>query len=321
MLARVAATYTGAMESDRPLWRSRAWAAAFAVLALGLGALLTVNVSGQESRVGVLTAMGIVFLTVLVVTAARVRVQRARYEQDLADWATERAAQRERLRIAGELHDLVSHGIGLITLRATAARSVSGAGAEGEREDALADIERASRETTAELRRMLTVLREPGAAPLRPAETLADLPGIVRAANASGLRAVLEGEASDREARNGEAPDREAPDGEAPGGEALGEVSPGAQLTVCAIVREALNNAYRHAGPTDVRVSVRREGDAIAVRVADSGPLGAWRPEPGAGRGLDSLRERVASHGGELEAGPHGAGFLVVARIAGAGAA
>lgn len=316
MLARVAATYTGAMESDRPLWRSRAWAAAFAVLALGLGALLTVNVSGQESRVGVLTAMGIVFLTVLVVTAARVRVQRARYEQDLADWATERAAQRERLRIAGELHDLVSHGIGLITLRATAARSVSGAGAEGEREDALADIERASRETTAELRRMLTVLREPGAAPLRPAETLADLPGIVRAANASGLRAVLEGEAPDREA-----PDREAPDGEAPDREALGEVSPGAQLTVCAIVREALNNAYRHAGPTDVRVSVRREGDAITVMVADSGPLGAWRPEPGAGRGLDSLRERVASHGGELEAGPHGAGFLVVARIPGAGAA
>lgn len=301
MLARVAATYTGAMESDRPLWRSRAWAAAFAVLALSLGLLLTVKASGQEDRVGVLTAMAIVLLTVLVVTAARVRVQRARYEQDLANWATERAAQRERLRIAGELHDLVSHGIGLITLRATAARSVSGAGAEGEREDALADIERASRETTAELRRMLTVLREPGAAPLRPAETLADLPGIVRSANASGLRAVLEGEAPD--------------------GEGLGDVSPGAQLTICAIVREALNNAYRHAGPTDVRVGVRREGAAIAVRVADSGPRGAWRPEPGAGRGLDSLRERVASHGGEFEAGPYGAGFLVVACISGAGAA
>ncbi len=297
------ATYTCSMETERPLWRSRAWLGAAALLGLFLGVLLTVGFAGPTSRAGVSLAVGGVLAAVIVVTSLRVRGQRRRYEAELADWATERAAAAERLRIAAELHDLVSHGIGVITLRAAAARSVTGAAAAAEHESALADIEQASRGTTAELRRMLTVLRQPGPAPLRPADTLADLPGIIEAANTAGLAATLS-VAGDL-----------AVDLAADGAAALGEVSAGAQLAVCAVARETLNNTFRHAGPTAAEVLITRTGPWIEVRVTDDGPRGAWQPEPGAGRGLTNLSERVASGGGELTAGPHGAGFPVTARI------
>lgn len=278
------------MDTGRPSWRSRVWAAAVAVLAVFALLLASTGVDGPAS--GRVVAAVAVVVTVMVLGWAytRTRAQRRQHEDELAAWAAERAAQAERLRIAADLHDLVSHGLGLITVRATAARSLRGAQAEAERGDALADIERASRETTTELRRMLAVLRTPGAAPLRPAETLADLPAIVDAANATGLTASL---------HLGE----------------VGEVSPGTQLTVCAVVREALHNTTRHAGPVRARVEVGRESGVIVVDVTDDGPLDGWRPQPGAGHGLDGLRERVTALGGTLRAGPERGRFRLTARI------
>lgn len=292
-------TYTGAMETERPLWRSRAWPVA-AVMLLCFGAVLgTVASGGQRGRVIVAVVALTTVVAVVVATALRVRAERASFERELAAWATERAAHTERLRIAGELHDIVSHGIGLVTIRAAAAQSVTGPAAAIEHATALADIERTSRETTAELRRMLTVLREPGLAPLRPADSFADLPAIIATAEAAGLTVEVDGIGTEAGARADE----------------LGTASAGAQLTACAVVREALNNAFRHAGPTAARVGIHRDGGAVVVRVSDEGPRGAWQPEPGAGRGLQTLRERLAVHGGTLEAGAHGRGFLVVARI------
>jgi two-component system, NarL family, sensor histidine kinase DesK len=278
------------MESGRPSWRSRVWAAALTVLAVLALLLTTTGVDGP--RAGRAVAAVAVVLTVAVVgwAAARTRAQRRRYEEEIAAWAAERAAQTERLRIAADLHDLVSHGLGLITVRAAAARSLRGPDGEAERGNALADIERTSRETTTELRRMLGVLRAPGAAPLRPAETLADLPAIVTAANAAGLTASLHLDE-------------------------VGDVSAGTQLTVCAVVREALNNTVRHAGPVRARVSVRRAAATIVVDVEDSGPQDGWRPQPGAGHGLDALRARVAALGGTLHTGPVAGRFRVAAHF------
>ncbi|WP_199230750.1 sensor histidine kinase [Promicromonospora sp. AC04] len=276
----------------RPVLRSRVWLAAAAILgALGLALAAT----GVEQPVAVLTtvlvAAGVAFL-VLLWALARTGQQRRAYEEDLTTWAAERAAQAERLRIARDLHDLASHGLGLITVRAAAARTLDGPGGDAERTQALADIERTGRAATTELRRMLGVLRSPGSetAPLRPAETLDDLPGIVDSARAGGVTAVL-------------------------AAEDLGEVSAGAQLTVCAIVREALANIARHAGPAAARVVVRRAGDAVVVIVEDDGPVHGWRPHPGAGQGLTGLLERVATLGGSLEADAAGSGFRVSARL------
>lgn len=275
------------METGRPTWSSRAWPAAWAALGLLVVVLMAAGAQGAAAQVLPLVVVG---LAVLVSAWAiwRTRRERRDHEDRLAAWAGERAAQAERLRIAGDLHDVVSHGLGLITVRAAVATRLDD---PSEQATALADIEEVSRETTTELRRMLTVLRTPDAAAARrPAESLADLPGIVAAARAAGLDASLD-----------------VPE---PAG-----ASPGAQLTVCAVVREALSNAARHAGPTRVRVGLRRDGATLVVTVGDDGPAASWTPRPGAGHGLAGLRERVTALGGTLAAGPDGAGFAVVARL------
>lgn len=280
----------GRMQTDRPMWRSRAWlVAAVVLLVLGL-VMSTIGVDSPATGRAVVAVAAALAASVIGWAQLRIRAQRRQYDDELAAWASEQAAQAERLRIAADLHDLVSHGLGLITVRAAAARSVAGSGGEGERADALADIERVGRETTTELRRMLTVLRDPDAAPLRPADTIDDLPAIVEAANRTGLTASL-------------------------GVDDPGDVSPGVQLTVCAVVREALNNTIRHAGPTQARVGVHRDGEAIVVDVSDAGPHEQWQPQPGAGHGLDGLRERVTALGGTLHAASADPGFRVTARI------
>lgn len=278
------------MQTGRPMWRSRAWlGAAITLTALLLG-LSTIAVENPTAAAIVLALAAVVAVSVIGGTQARIRAQRRRYEDELAAWASERATHAERLRIAADLHDLVSHGLGLITVRAAAARTVAGPDAAEERADALADIEHAGRETATELRRMLTVLRDPGSAPLCPADSLADVPDIVQAANAAGLAASVSIDE-------------------------LGEVSPGAQLTVCAVVREGVNNALRHAGPTRAHVRVRREEGAVVVDVQDAGPAAHWPAQPGAGHGLDGLRDRVGVLGGTVDTMPAGDGFRLVARV------
>jgi two-component system, NarL family, sensor histidine kinase DesK len=275
------------METDRPAWRSRVWIVAVTVLVLLAFVLTTTGFTTPASAWATLAAAAGFGIAVIGWALIRTDGQRRRYEDELASWAAERAAQGERLRIARELHDLASHGLGLITVRAAAAGAVTGPAAEAERVTALADIERVSRQATTELRRMLAVLRTAGPAPLRPGDTLDDLPAIVGAAGMSATLGIAE----------------------------VGEVSPGVQLTVCAIVREALHNTLRHAGPVGARVEVHRDGDTVVVSVQDDGPGPGWQPQPGAGHGLHGLRERVQALDGTLRAGPAADGWLLAARI------
>lgn len=271
--------------------RSRVWWVATVLLAVLAFALLTTGTPHPAVAVAVLVLTLAGAVAVVAWALVTTRRQRRAYEDELTAWAAERAAHAERLRIARELHDLASQGLGLITVRAAAARTVTGPEADAERAAALADIERVGREATTELRRMLAVLRAPGdETPLRPTETLADLPRIVDAARAGGVTVTL---------------DVDDP----------GEVSRGVQVAVCAIVREALANTARHAGPGAARVSVHREADAVVVTVIDDGPVAGWTPQPGAGTGLAGLRERVGALGGSLHAGPVGGGFRLAARL------
>ncbi|WP_211339103.1 sensor histidine kinase [Salana multivorans] len=280
---------------DRPVLRSRVWPIALGGLAVLIAVLATVGVDHPPATTVTLAFTLVVTAVVLTWAALRTRAQRRDYEHELTAWAAERAVHAERLRIARDLHDLASHGLGLVTLRAAAARTVAGPDGDAERVQALADIERAGRRATHELRRMLTVLRDPEAeAPLRPADTLADLPAIVAATGATGVRATL----TDASA---------------------GSVTAGAQVAVCAVVREGLANVARHAGPTAARVDVRREPGGVVVVVDDDGPVPGWRPHPGAGHGLAGLAERVAAMDGTLEAGTRGSGFRLAARLPDAG--
>lgn len=258
---------------------------ATAVLALGLSRpFITVLLLG--------------FGAVAVWAIVRLWVERTEHEVAMARRDAAEAALAERLRLARDLHDLVSHGLGLITVRTAAAAHLH-ARKPDERAllTAIEDVEAISRTATVELRRMLDALREVDDEPTRhPTDTLAALPEIINAGRRAGLAVQLHQEE-------------------------LGSVSPGTQVAICRVVREGLTNSVRYAGATHVDIRLARFRTAVIVTIDDDGPSRGWAVRPGAGHGLIGLRERLTSLGGTLTAGPraneHGArvGFCLQATI------
>lgn len=199
---------------------------------------------------------------------------RAKYEARLRTHDVKAATATERLAVARDLHDIVSHGLGLITTRAAVTLRIHPDDPASLRA-ALLDIEQASRATTTELRRMLRVLRGESP-PLTPSPDIAGIAGLAAHARDLGSAVNLTGE--DTLAR-----------------------SEGVGVTAYRIVHEALMNVARHAGPTSVRIVLAHHADVLRITVADAGPVPGWVAVPGAGHGLLGLRERVAAMDGTLE--------------------
>ncbi len=219
--------------------------------------------------------------------AYRLRVERAEHRRRTTEWAV----TRERLAIARDLHDIVSHALGAVTVRAAVGRRL-GAADPAEALAALRDIEDAARAGTNELRRMLAVLRtDPAVPPLAPVPDLARLPDLVAAAERNGLTVRL---ACDSD---------------------MTQLDDGVQLAAYRVVQEGLTNTARYAGPTGVDVALRRVGPALRVRVADDGPRQGWQPRTGAGHGLLGLTERVSALGGSVRARAAPPGFVLEAEL------
>lgn len=237
-------------------------------------------------------AIAVIGVSVGAWAVQKMRDERSAHEAASAQWAASQAVLTERMAIARDLHDLVSHGLGLITVRAAAAKHVNATEPDpNDLLEALDDVETISRQATGELRYMLRTLRESAdPAPLRPADTLATMPEIVEAARRAGLSVEVSSTP-------------------------LPPVSAGVQVAICAVVREGLTNTARHAGATDVQVSLSRQRGGVSVAVVDAGPTRPWQMAPGAGHGLVGLRERVTSLGGTLDAGPHGSGYRLAASL------
>ena len=85
------------------------------------------------------------------------------------------------------------------------------------------------------------------------------------------------------------------------------------EVTVYYLVAEALSNAVKHAGATEVRVAVHRRGPVLYAEVADDGAGGATA---GPGSGLNGLTDRLEALGGvlDVESAP-GAGTRLRASI------
>ncbi len=214
-------------------------------------------------------------------------------ERELAA-ATERAVAEERLSIARDLHDLVSHNLAAITVQAAAARR-SGHGTAAA--DALAVIEMAGRAALADLRRMLAAVSDPtGEAALTPSPGLPDLEQLVDLHRKAHVPVELTVDA------------------------AIADEPDSSRLTAYRLVQESLTNVARHArgAPATVRLDTTDHG--LLVRVENDSPdpprKGRPLPGPGSGFGLAGMRERVSVFGGilaatETEAG----GFLVSAEL------
>ena len=93
---------------------------------------------------------------------------------------------------------------------------------------------------------------------------------------------------------------------------------PGVDLAAYRVVQEGLTNVIKHADQARTVVRIEYRPRELRIDVADDGVavFDAGRAQPGGGRGLIGLRERLAIYDGELDAGPRpGGGWRVQARI------
>src|SRR2546421_9937383 len=164
---------------QRP-WRSIALGVAI-VLGYVAGGLLTPGgISPQGLLLGTLAVLASLGLGFAIV-GQRTYV-RARREEE-----TQRRVTEERLRIARELHDVVSHSISTINVQAGVAAHVMGERPEQAREALLA-IKETSKETLRELRGILQVFRQvDDVEPRGPAPGLAQLDILVKTASEAGV--------------------------------------------------------------------------------------------------------------------------------------
>ncbi|UXY17626.1 sensor histidine kinase [Streptomyces cynarae] len=219
--------------------------------------------------------------------ALRQAERRADEAERTREETARRRADEERLRIARELHDSLTHQISVIKVQSEVAVHV--ARKRGEQvPEALLAIQEAGREATRELRATLQALRDDDTTPPRG---LDHVPELVERASRTGLEATLtiEGQRQD--------------------------VPTAVGRTVYRIVQESLTNIARHAdaGTASVRIDCRT--DVLAIRIDDDGKATPdTAPKPGVG--LLGMRERVTALGGRLRAEPRGeGGFTIQAEL------
>ena len=216
----------------------------------------------------------------------------ARRSEQIAARAA-RAVADERVRIARELHDIVTHHMSVVSLQAglaqyvldedppTAKVAISAAGDAG-------------RQALAEMRRLLDVLRvDHDAEPdYRRQPGLSDLDRLVDHTRKAGLPVdvVVTGRA--------------------------GPLPPGPDLCAYRVAQESLTNILKHAGPATARIVLDYGEQTFTLSVSDDGaPSAVGRPAPDS-HGIRGMRERAELYGGVLTAGPREQrGFAVILRL------
>ncbi|HMK11955.1 MAG TPA: sensor histidine kinase [Acidimicrobiales bacterium] len=259
-----------------------------ALLALGFAAeLISGAAAGDYVFVGALLAASWLAGAALAARAHQTDqiAHRAALVEATAEDRAQEAVELERRRIARELHDVVAHAITVMVLQAGAAEAVVKADPE-RAEEPLRTIQEVGRSALVDMKHLLGVLRASDQDDaLAPQPDLGDLDSLVAQLGAAGLPVSLETEGD------------------------LDTCPAGVGTSAYRIVREALTNTLRHAGPTRAQVRVRREDAALRIEVLDDGTAVAGG-DPGFG--FMGMRERVAAFGGEFSAGerPEG-GFAV----------
>jgi signal transduction histidine kinase len=209
-----------------------------------------------------------------------------------AEREREHAVFEERVRIARELHDVVAHHVSMMGVQAGAARLVIDADADKAKQ-ALAAIERSSREAVAELHRLLGFLRQAGDSDtLGPQPGLGELDRLAASLSDSALAVEVSVEGEQR------------------------SLPPTVDVSAYRIVQEALTNTLKHSVASRAEVHLRYWPDELEVEVVDDGRPTAAPSTASSGLGLIGMRERATLHGGQLSAGPAaGGGFAVKARL------
>lgn len=213
--------------------------------------------------------------------------RRAAEAERTREEAARRRAGEERLRIARELHDSLTHSISIIKVQAGVAVHLARRRGE-DVPPALLAIQEASGDAMRELRATLEVLRDADRSEGGSlASGLDRLDDLVERARSIGLPATVTISGARRDLP--------------------AEVDRAAYR----IVQEALTNVSRHAGGAAAAVRVDYASGELVVQVDDDGEADPDAP-PVPGTGLLGMRERVAALGGRLRAGPRPEGGFTV---------
>lgn len=184
----------------------------------------------------------------------------------------------ERERIARELHDTVAHHVSAIAIQAQAGRFVAEQGSIDAAADALEVIEEEASRTLAEMRSIVSVLRDADS-PVEMAPQ-AGIDDVARFASATSVPEVVVH--VDDDGRT---------------------VSPALGAATYRIVQEAITNARRHArNATRVEVRVHVQPRELSLTITDDGDPAATTSTDGFG--LIGMSERATMLNGTLTAGP-----------------
>jgi two-component system sensor histidine kinase DesK len=189
----------------------------------------------------------------------------------------------ERMQIARELHDLMGHHLTALNLQlqlgnALLARAdAAGAG------QALDRAQGVAAQLLADVRESVSQQRDSQRIDLSAA-----------------LQALAEGIASTRI--------------ELAVDEAARDLGPRAAHALLRCVQEGVTNSVRHAGARRVQVSLRGEGDAVAVSIDDDGRGAPGWHEGRAGNGLSGMAERMTELGGQMRVTRTSPGFRIELR-------
>jgi signal transduction histidine kinase len=199
-------------------------------------------------------------------------------------WATshqrqlEQARLRERELLARELHDTVAHHVSAMVIRAQAGR-VGAQSRPVAAVEALEIIESEGSRTLAEMRTMVSALRDGDDAELAPLGGLADIERLARSADGQpSVEVIIDA----------------VPD----------DVSPPVEAALYRIAQEAVTNALRHARHASlVVVRVTVQSGRVYLTVRDDGDQVSTSRAPN-GYGIVGMTERAQLLGGTVEAGP-----------------
>jgi two-component system, NarL family, sensor histidine kinase UhpB len=201
--------------------------------------------------------------------AFRRMLERLEAERRRTSSAALAAQEEERARVARDLHDEVNQSLTGLLLRLEAARAHAPPALAQE----LTDTKALANQAMSEL---LTLARQ-----LRP--TALDDLGL-KAALASHVKEFGRGEVRTTFEANGD----------------FSRVPQEVQLVVYRVAQEALSNAARHAGATNLRVRLTRADGHVELSVGDDG-RGFTFDQATRGLGLAGMRERALLVGGDLQ--------------------
>lgn len=242
-----------------------------------LGLLLTHLVTNDASLPGLWGAVpASAWVVVPFSIGVAIRVSREATERERAELVRQRV-DRERLRVAHEVHDIVGHGLAAIRMQADVALHVLDRKPD-QAQAALEAISRTSGEALDELRVTLGGLRDRDIASERsPEPRLGQLEALQQRMMNAGARVHLEVSGKPR------------------------LLPPAVDLAGYRIVQESLTNVLRHSASKAADVHVDYQAAAVEITVSNAAPD---TPTQEHGLGIAGMRKRVESLGGEFSAGP-----------------